>query len=336
MEIESRTLSVVIPMYNGGDWIFETLTKLVHAQSKSPWILEQLVVVDDGSTDHSQQEVERFNLEGSCRATLISQENLGRLAARKNGLELCTGEFVLFLDTRVHIHSESLIEAYLITEKMDALTCHINFSPSSTLLGFFWSAAEKIFWSKYWNNPQDSMITVKNFDDFPKGTTCLMLRKDLATEVFTRFIPTVSNLQNASDDTQPLYILAEKTGIFISPRYSATYFPRVNLVSSLRHAYHRGVVFYDGHVSRRSGLWVKLLILSGVFCPVAIFSLNYFALKYCILALLVIDLLIPIAFFRSIRWKPWLSINMYAPLFTISWTMGLLLTSIQQKGRRTC
>ena len=328
-----RSISVVIPLFNGEQWIFETLSKLFTSLSRSSWAVSEIVVVDDGSTDKSSLEILRFNEEHKSKVKIVTQNNRGRLIARIRGLEACSGELILFLDTRVHLDSESLNHAYSITESENALTCHVNYSEQAPLVGFFWSAAEKIFWSEYWNDPKDSRITLDNFDNFPKGTTSLILRRDLAVEAFTNFKPSVSNLQNASDDTQPLCLIAEKYGIFISPKYSATYNPRNNLNGSLKHAFHRGVVFYDGHITRSSDLWKKLLSVTAFSLVFGVLVLNFIPVGYFIVALLIIDTLLPIAVYKSIRWKPWISLNIYLIPFMIAWSLGLVKTAFKVDGK---
>ena len=329
-----RSISVVIPLFNGEQWIFETLEKLITSLSMSSWEVCEIVVVDDGSTDKSAREILRFNEVHKSEVKIVTQRNSGRLIARINGLQACSGEFVLFLDTRVHLDVKSMHHAYSITESENALTCHINYSKQAPLVGFFWSAAEKIFWSEYWNDPKDSRITSDNFDNFPKGTTSLILRRDLAIEAFANFKPSVSNLQNASDDTQPLCLIAEKYGIFISPKYSATYIPRMYLIGSLKHAFHRGVVFYDGHVTRRSELWKKFSRLSAVSILSIVLILNFIPVRYCILILLIIDILLPIVVYKSIRWKPWISLNLYAIPYTVAWSIGLVKTILKIAGKK--
>jgi glycosyltransferase involved in cell wall biosynthesis len=326
MKQEAKSISVVIPVFNGGPWIFETLTKLDEALQNSRWCMNEIIVVDDGSTDETVQEVIRFNLENKSHISIISQDNLGRFMARSVGLQDCSGEFVLFLDARVRLESDSLSNAYQITDKHAALTCHITYSQQARILGFFWSAAEKIFWARYWNNPMDNLVTTKNFDDFPKGTTSLILERNLAMQAFTSFESKVSDLRNASDDTQPLYLIAEKCGIFISPEYSATYVPRENLIQSLKHAHHRGVVFYDGHLARHSKLWRKFLVLALSGASVLLLLISLFPIKFLIGFLIIIDCLIPVLIFKSIRWKPWISLNLYSIPFASAWLIGLIKT----------
>ncbi|MFC3175201.1 glycosyltransferase family 2 protein [Novosphingobium bradum] len=86
-----NSISVVIPNYNRADLIGETLETLLR-QTRAP---DELIVVDDGSTDDSVAEISRFG----DRVRLIRQENAGPAKARNRGLAEATGEFIQFFDS---------------------------------------------------------------------------------------------------------------------------------------------------------------------------------------------------------------------------------------------
>ncbi len=84
-------ISVVIPLYNKEGQIAHTLQS-VFTQTFQNF---EIVVVDDGSTDNSVEEVERFD---DSRIRLIHQTNAGVSAARNRGIEEASGELIAFLD----------------------------------------------------------------------------------------------------------------------------------------------------------------------------------------------------------------------------------------------
>ena len=84
-------LSVVIPNYNRATLIGETLDNVL-AQTQPP---DELIVVDDGSTDDSVAVIERYGK----RVTLIRQANAGPGAARNRGLAAARGELIQFMDS---------------------------------------------------------------------------------------------------------------------------------------------------------------------------------------------------------------------------------------------
>ena len=68
----ASNISVIIPLYNKASEIELTLRSVL-MQSQPP---REIIVVDDGSTDHSTEIVERI---GSPLVRLIRQENRGAL-----------------------------------------------------------------------------------------------------------------------------------------------------------------------------------------------------------------------------------------------------------------
>lgn len=85
----SPLVSVLIPCFNGRLFIAETL-RSVMIQTYRPL---EVIVVDDGSTDGSADEVRRF---GDVK--LIRQQNAGAATARNVALAHSHGEFIQYLD----------------------------------------------------------------------------------------------------------------------------------------------------------------------------------------------------------------------------------------------
>ena len=84
-------ISVVIPLYNKEKQIAHTL-QTVLAQTFQNF---EIVIVDDGCTDNSVAEVEKFN---DHRIRLIHQANAGVAAARNKGIEESKYDLIAFLD----------------------------------------------------------------------------------------------------------------------------------------------------------------------------------------------------------------------------------------------
>lgn len=86
-------VSIIIPVFNNAHTIEKTL-RSIRAQSYNDF---EVIVINDGSKDESEEVIRNF-IEGDSRFTLISQTNKGVSAARNEGLEAATGEYVLFVD----------------------------------------------------------------------------------------------------------------------------------------------------------------------------------------------------------------------------------------------
>src|SRR5690606_13459543 len=92
-------ISVIIPCYNYGHFLAKTLGSLM-SQTYPHW---ECIVVDDGSTDNTQQVTERFVI-NDPRFRYIFQENSGVSAAKNTGIRNSKGDYIQFLD------SDDLIE----------------------------------------------------------------------------------------------------------------------------------------------------------------------------------------------------------------------------------
>ena len=86
-------LSVIIPCYNAGEYLSQCLTSVL-SQDMADF---EAILVDDGSTDGSLAEAERFARQDS-RVRVISQRNAGVSAARNRALDEARGEWVTFVD----------------------------------------------------------------------------------------------------------------------------------------------------------------------------------------------------------------------------------------------
>ena len=84
------TVSVVIPAYNHELYIREALESVVRQTRPA----DQIIVVDDGSTDRTGEVAESFP-----GVTVVHQHNRGLSAARNRGIAEATSEWVALLDS---------------------------------------------------------------------------------------------------------------------------------------------------------------------------------------------------------------------------------------------
>ncbi len=90
-QAERLTVSVIIPTYNRAGFVGEAIESL-RSQTRPP---DEIIVVDDGSTDHTAEVLSRFD---SC-ISVITQPNAGLSAARNTGLRAATGDLIALLDS---------------------------------------------------------------------------------------------------------------------------------------------------------------------------------------------------------------------------------------------
>lgn len=87
-------VSVIVPVYNVEEYVDECIYSIV---SQSYPDLE-ILVVDDGSTDSSGKICDRWAKRDS-RIKVVHQQNQGLSGARNTAIDICTGEWITFVDS---------------------------------------------------------------------------------------------------------------------------------------------------------------------------------------------------------------------------------------------
>jgi glycosyltransferase involved in cell wall biosynthesis len=235
-----------MPVRNEAPYLPATLDALMAALDRSAFAAE-IVVVDDGSTDGSAG-VATSAVAGRLPLRIISQPNRGRFEARRAGVSASGAEWVLLVDGRVRVRPDAL--AY-VRERLAAgrrvWTAHVNVNARGNPYGEFWQLLAELAWDEYFGDPRDTSFGLQDFDRFPKGTTCFFAPRALLAEAIASFHSRFSDARHVNDDTPLIRWLAERERINVSPGFACDYEPRTSLVSFLRHSFHRGVVFLDGH-----------------------------------------------------------------------------------------
>jgi glycosyltransferase involved in cell wall biosynthesis len=113
------SISVVIPTYNRAELVLRALRSVL-AQTRPA---EQVIVVDDGSTDDTGP-LARIQF-GSV--DYLAQENRGVSAARNRGIEVATGEWIALLDSDDEWLPEKLErQMACLEQEPDYRLCHTD------------------------------------------------------------------------------------------------------------------------------------------------------------------------------------------------------------------
>jgi glycosyltransferase involved in cell wall biosynthesis len=132
---QTKTISVIIPVYNAAEEIGRCLASLKQ-QTLKP---EQIIVVDDGSTDKTLEKIKEFKL------TLLRQKHQGPALARNFGAQKARGEILVFVDADMSFTPDFLAK----------LTAPIRSGQAQGT----WSADEMVanwsnVWARCWNYNQ--------------------------------------------------------------------------------------------------------------------------------------------------------------------------------------
>jgi len=121
-DLTRGAVSVIIPCYNASKYIFETIQSVLNQTC----IVENIIVIDDGSTDNSLDILRQF---GSKIIILHHEngENKGQAMSLNLGLQHVDSEFVAFLDADdLWDENKLACQVDVLKKTPDCLLCYTN------------------------------------------------------------------------------------------------------------------------------------------------------------------------------------------------------------------
>lgn len=104
-------ISIIIPVYQVEKYIKRCLDSIL-SQTYSNL---EIILIDDGSRDMSGKICDEYAIKDS-RIKVIHQDNAGVSVARNKGLDICTGDYVTFVD------SDDFLEPFMYEKMMEKVT----------------------------------------------------------------------------------------------------------------------------------------------------------------------------------------------------------------------
>lgn len=95
--------SIITPVFNGEDFIEETIVLTLKAIETSGFSFEY-IVIDDGSTDSTRRIIDKFG----SKVIYLFQENAGQADAINNALAKCKGKYSIIVNSDDPINSSML------------------------------------------------------------------------------------------------------------------------------------------------------------------------------------------------------------------------------------
>lgn len=89
----SVSVSIIVPVYNVENYLGKCVNSLRNQTYKNI----EIILIDDGSTDHCPQMCEDFT-SLDCRIKAVHKANGGASSARKAGLSMALGDYIMFVD----------------------------------------------------------------------------------------------------------------------------------------------------------------------------------------------------------------------------------------------
>ena len=122
-------VSIIVPIYNTARYLPACLDSII-AQTHHNL---EIILIDDGSTDHSGQIADNCAKKDS-RIKVIHQKNQGQSAARNLGLTMVKGEYVSFLDSDDEIKPTFIKELLtpLVNSNVSLSVCGMHYKRLKT------------------------------------------------------------------------------------------------------------------------------------------------------------------------------------------------------------
>ena len=108
-------LSIIIPCYNEEKDIKDKISVFVIPFLKENHIDYELILVNDGSKDHTKQEIKKIP-----NVVLAGYEvNRGKGGAVKEGIRIASGDYILFMDADLSTDLKAINDAIPLLDKYD-------------------------------------------------------------------------------------------------------------------------------------------------------------------------------------------------------------------------
>ena len=130
-----KKCSIIIPVYN----VEKYIEKCVKSISNQDYENIEIILVDDGSTDHSGLIIDKLKMEDH-RIIVIHQDNQGVSSARNAGLSAASGDYVTFVDGDDWVDTDYI--SYFI-KLLDESECDIAMNKNNYAYNRKYSSANK-------------------------------------------------------------------------------------------------------------------------------------------------------------------------------------------------
>ena len=112
-----KSLSIIIPIFNEAESLSSLFKELKSEFGNSSSV--EIVFVNDGSTDSSQQSIERAILDNSTWKMINLYRNYGKSVALQAGIECSSGEIIGTLDADLQDDPKEIAKLIDLSDKFD-------------------------------------------------------------------------------------------------------------------------------------------------------------------------------------------------------------------------
>ena len=130
-----KKVSIIIPVYNVQDYLERCLNSIISQTYKNV----EIILVDDGSTDDSGKICDQYKNKNE-NIIVIHKKNEGQSIARREGLEISTGEYISFVDADDFLNDSFYEKMIFLLEEFNcdiAICDYLKFSDNNLKVNLF-------------------------------------------------------------------------------------------------------------------------------------------------------------------------------------------------------
>lgn len=175
-------ISIIVPIYNVEKYLTQCLESLVN-QTFPPI---EIICIDDASTDTSGKILDKYAKADARVKAVHLEENAGTLCARMKGMEMATGQFIMFLDSDDHLELNACEMLYqqIVLQNADILHFGTALHAGENV------SAEMVLWNEAFLEPYHGLIEGNLdrecfvLDRFDVKITNKMVRREVCGQAF--------------------------------------------------------------------------------------------------------------------------------------------------------
>ena len=117
-------ISVIVPIYKVEDYLHRCVDSIIN----QTYTNLEIILVDDGSPDNCPMICDEY-AERDSRIKVIHKKNGGLSDARNAGLDISTGEYIMFIDSDDFVDKDMMksMMQNMIDNEVDMVVCNINY-----------------------------------------------------------------------------------------------------------------------------------------------------------------------------------------------------------------
>ena len=266
-------ISIIVPIHNTERYLTKCLDSILSQKFEN----YELICVDDGSTDGSQDILEEYATR-DAHVRILTQPNGGLVSARRAGVAIAAGEYIGFVDSDDWIEPEMFERLYEEAKSNNADCVSSGYIQEGNYVSISYDSVDAgIYRDEKMNALRNKMIL--DFDRRDKGISGSLCTKLIRTSILKKILPRIpSEITLSEDKVTSISVLLECESVEIlheayyhyilrsasmTPSANTNYLLRVNYVYQYLATLYSHPAF-TAAMRRQAELYITQLLVKGI------------------------------------------------------------------------